>query len=111
MAHRVCELRVHDLAVLVVDREGSAWSGSSAVDTETDGTHGGHGEDVKPSALDPLTECRTVVEGGAILGCCMATARLFGASAGCGCSVCVHWASFATEETHSADCWRMCVCV
>lgn len=58
LAQGVCELRVDDLAVVEGDGKGAIGGRVSHVDTETDGAHGGHGEDVEPGVLEPLAEGR-----------------------------------------------------
>lgn len=53
MAQRVGELRVDNLSVSECDWEGSAWSRLRFVDSQTNGTHGRHGEQVQPCEFQP----------------------------------------------------------
>lgn len=63
IAQRVGELGVDDFAVLEDDGKATARGRVSHVDSKTDGSHGGHGEDVEPGGLEPLSKAGPGVGG------------------------------------------------
>lgn len=75
-AERVSVLGPDDFAVGEGNREGSCGCGLSEVDTETDGTHDGHGDNVEPCVLDPLSERGLSRHGKRIVVSLLATAHL-----------------------------------
>ena len=62
-AERVRKLRVDNLAVLEDDGEATARCRISHVDTETNGTHGGHGDNVESGRLEPLAKGGSAIVG------------------------------------------------
>lgn len=80
MAQWVCKLRVHDLAVLEVNRKRTRGGGLGFVDSEADCAHADHGQDVGPALgvsfrsaegqkqdfspgdFEPLAEARPLVQ-------------------------------------------------
>lgn len=59
----VCELRIDNLSILEIDWERSRRSWMSFINTQSNSTHSGHGEDIEPSDFKPLTETWTLVHG------------------------------------------------
>lgn len=57
-SERVSVLRPDNLAIGKGNGERSSGGGLCEVDTKTDSTHTGHGDDVKPCSLEPLSESR-----------------------------------------------------
>ena len=105
LAQRVGEFGVHDLAVRELHGEGAGGGRVGHVDTEAEGAHGGHGEDVEPRELQPLAEGGTLghrvvgagVVGGAVLLAAAKEATAFGpGSSGLGRLL----AGLLVEKTH-----------
>lgn len=56
LPQRVREFRIHDVAGEEGDGEGTRRSWTCIVHTQSDGAHGGHGQEVQPGEFQPLSE-------------------------------------------------------
>jgi hypothetical protein len=61
ISQRIRKLWVHNLAVLEDDRKAATRRGIRHVDSETNGTHNRHGDNVQPRRLEPLAKGRSGV--------------------------------------------------
>jgi len=106
IAKGVGKLWVHNLAVAEDNWKAATRRRISHVDTETDGAHDGHGDDVESSGFDPLTKRRAAV----VRGCAVTVhpglfaskdaASFLVVSACGGRGISCGWRRSAIEETH-----------